>query len=165
MGSSTRNVPLDLIETAQAMLDASTAVTTGLLHLASPAEVVRLLSRGDQLALYYYRHELARQVASAVLMMDSRVVAVFEDRDAGAAGAVGIKEPLRLWVQVTQQTAALHTVLDALNEALGEAHAVLFGEAPDDAIDTIVVDEDDDRLLRAGITSSSSAPVLLVHRL
>jgi len=163
MTTRTRNKPLDLVETAHKMLDAAAAVTTGRLHLASPEEAVRHLKDGDPLAVYYFRHELARQIAGALLMMDSCVVAVFEDREGGRSGAYGLSDPLRLWVQVTYCTAALKTVIAALDEALGQAHEDLFGQPVSPVIKAIIVDAHDDGLLRAGITSFA-APVLLAHR-
>ena len=162
MNTQTRKQPLDLVETAQKMLDAAVAVTTGRLHLTSPGQSVGLLGDGDRLAVYYFRIELARQISGALLMMDPRVVAVFEDRH--ASGDIALDESIRLWVQVKYRTAALNTVIDALNQALGQAYSGMFDLSPANAIETIILDDRDSRLLQAGIARLSPAPILLAQR-
>jgi hypothetical protein len=162
MGTPTTNKPLDLVETAHKMMNAAAAVTTGRLHLSSPEDALALLAHGDEQAISNFRLELARQIASALLMMDPHVVAVFEDRDTLVSTA--LDEPLRLWVQVRHRTAALNTVIDALNQALGQAFAVISPDPPRDLVETIIIDERDSRILNVRVSRLSPAPVLLVQR-
>ena len=164
-----RKTPLDLVDTTQRMIDAAAAVTTGRLHLSSPTETRFLLVEGDQLAVSYFRHELARQIAGALLMMDPNVIAVFEDRDHPESEdlippEIAIAEPLRLFVHVKCRTAALSMVIEALNQALSQAFTDLLDEPPQDLIETIIVDDRDRRLLEVRIDGFYPEPVLLATR-
>lgn len=164
MIQSTQRKPLDLIETTQKMIDAAAAVTTGRLHLSSPTETRFLLVEDDPLAVSYFRYELGRQIAGALLMMDPNVLAVFEDRDLCGHEDVSIGDPLRLFVQVTARTFALTTVIAALNQALGQAFLDLLPDAPEGLIEAIIVDDRDSRLLQIGVSGFRPAPVLLAGR-
>ncbi len=163
------NLTVDLVETASNMIDAATAVVTGRLHLASPRDVRALLLQGDPRASSYFRYELARQVAAALLTMDPYVIAVYEDQDVPESAEVApaeatLEEPLRLFVEVEYETPALRTVISALDEALGQAIGGLLPEPPRGSIEAIVVDERNRRLLRPRANGYRPAPVLLIAR-
>ena len=164
MSTPTRNKPLDLVETSRKMVDAAVAVTTGRLNLATPDDALVQLRTSDRRAVTSFRFELARQIASALLMMDSNVTAVFEDRDGGGQIPFALDAPLRLCVRVRFQTAALHTVIEALDQALGQAITLVTRDQPARLIEAIIVDDRDNRLLNVGSARPGSAPVLLVQR-
>lgn len=169
MTTPTTNRLLDLVETAQSMIDAAAAVTTGRLQLTSPDEALERLAAGNAEAIACFRFELARQVASALVMMDPNVIAVFEDReqsdaDREAQPAPRLEDPLRLWVQVRYRTAALSTVIDALNQALEQALTRVSENPPGNLIATVIVDDDDNRLVQVGSMRPGPAPKLLVRR-
>jgi hypothetical protein len=163
------NATVDLVDTAGNMIDAAAAVVTGRLHLSSPQDVRTRLLKGDTLAITYFRFELARQVGSALLAMDPRVVAVYEEQDAPtgeemAPEDASFTEPLRLFVEVDQKTPALSAVIDSLNEALSHAIGGLLPEPPHGYIEAIVIDERNSRLLRPRAWGHRPAPALLASR-
>ena len=124
--TDTDTAVLDLAESAPNMIEAAVAVTTGRLNLASPLEVRRRIVRGDATAIGYFRFELGRQVAAALLWMDRHVRAVYDEQDVPAGDEVAPEEPtldqpLRLYVEVDVQTPALGAAVEALSEALSRA--------------------------------------------
>jgi hypothetical protein len=158
------NTPLDLGEKAQKMVEAAVAVTTGRLHLRSPREALDRLHTDDPAAVAYFRYELARQIAAALLMMDSQVIAVFEDGDV-LDGDPGLTGPMRLVIQVRHRTAALRMVIGALDQALGQAFAEMVSEPPSNLIEAIVVDSCNSRLLEVRRDGLRLLPRLLTHRI
>lgn len=162
MHTPTTNKPLDLVETAHKMMNAAAAVTTGRLNLSSPEDALARLVDGDERAISNFRLELARQIASALLMMDPNVIAVFDGRDTLVSTA--LDDPLQLWVQVRHRTAALNTVIDALNQALAQAYTTISPNPPRNLVETIIIDDRDNRILNVGASRLSPAPVLLVER-
>lgn len=163
------NLTVDLVDTASNMIDAAAAVVTGRHHLDSPRDVRARLLKGDALASSYFRFELSRQIASALLTMDPHVIAVYEDQDVPesedvAPDEVTFEEPLRLFVEVEYETPALRAVIDALNEALSQAIGGLLPEPPRGYIEAIVVDERNRRLLRPRANGYRPAPILLAAR-
>jgi hypothetical protein len=160
---------VDLEETVHNMVDAAVAVTTGRMNLAVPTDVRQRLVAGDSAAVAYFRYELARQIAAALLWMDARVIAVYKEQPVPEGEEVAppeatFREPLRILVQVEYQTPALHAVLDALNEALGQ---VLGGLFPDPLpghqrfIHATVIDDPDSPLLKPRAYGYRPAPTLL----
>lgn len=157
---------VDLVETAVNMIDAAVAVTTGRLHCVSPQETRCRLVKNDPVAVSYFRFELARQVAVALVMMDPHVIAVFEDQDVPPGDELepaeaSLTEPLRLFIEVEFQTAALRTLIDSLNEALGQTIRDILPVPPRGMIDAIIVDDGNSRLLRARAFGYRPAPLLL----
>jgi hypothetical protein len=164
MSTPTRNTPLDLVETSQKMVDAAVAVTTGRLHLSSPDDALLRLRANDHQAVTSFRTEMARQIASALLMMDPNVTEVFEDQDYSRQASLEINASLRFCIRARYQTAALHTVIDALDQALRQAYTLLTQQQPARVIEAIIVDDRDNRLLNVGSVRTGPAPVLLVQR-
>lgn len=167
MTMRSRDVPLvDLVETADNMIDAAVAVATGKLHCTSPRDTRCRLVKGDPLAISYFRFELARQVAVALVMMDPHVIAVYEDQDVPPGDELepaeaSLTEPLRLFIEVAFQTAALRSLIESLNEALAETISNILPVPPGGMIDAIVVDDGNSRLLRAKAFGYRPAPLLL----
>ncbi|HAX23856.1 MAG TPA: hypothetical protein DEU95_13215 [Chloroflexi bacterium] len=163
------NLAVDLVDTTSNMIDAAAAVVTGRLHLDSPRDVRARLLSGDALAISYFRFELSRQIASALLTMDPYVIAVYEEQDVPESEDVtpveaSFAEPLKLFVEVACKTPVLPAVIDALNEALSQAIGGLLPEPPRGYIEAIVVDEDNRRLLRPRAYGYHPAPILLAAR-
>jgi hypothetical protein len=163
------SLTVDLAATVHNMLDAAVAVTTGRLHLSSPTRTRRRLVAGDPAAVSYFRYELARQIASALLWMDAQVIAVYQEQDVPegeelAPAEATFGEPLHLLVRVEQQTPALRTILDALNEGLTQVIGDLLPQpvlGPRDYIQATVIDRQDSHLLRSRAHGYRPAPVLL----
>jgi hypothetical protein len=160
---------LDLVETASRMIDAAVAVTTGRLQRASVQETRQLLLRSDATALTYFRFELARQVAVMLVMMDPQVVAVFEDQDVPEAEEVAppaptLADPIRLIVHAEFETVALTALVRAVNDALSRAISDAFLQPPDRLVQTTIVDDRHNRLLRARAFGFRPAPIMLAAR-
>jgi hypothetical protein len=163
------SLTVDLEETVRNMVDAAVAVTTGRLHLASPADVRCRLVAGDAAAVSYFRFELARQIAAALLWMDARVVAVYQEQDVPegeelAPAEPTFGEPLRILVHVEYQTPALRAVLDALNEGLTQVIGGLLSEPHPGHrghIHATVIDDPDSPLLRSRAYGFRPPPTLL----
>lgn len=160
---------LDLAESAPNMVEAAVAVTTGRLNLASPLEVRRRIVRGDATAIGYFRFELARQVAAALLWMDRHVQAVYDEQDAPEAEEAlpaepTLDQPLRLFVEVDVETPALSAAVDALSDALSRAIDSMTPRPPRRLIEAIVIDERNRRLLQPGRYGYRPAPLLLAAR-
>jgi hypothetical protein len=82
------------------MVNAAVAVATGKANLASTACTLARLREGDIEAANAFRHELARQVAAALLMLDPAVLEVYQEHTRAPSDAnVGpLALPLKLWV-------------------------------------------------------------------
>ncbi|MCO5176238.1 MAG: hypothetical protein M9890_04580 [Thermomicrobiales bacterium] len=160
---------VDLVDTTNNMIDAATAVTTGRLHLSAARDTRARLLKGDALALGYFRFELGRQIAAALLSMDAHVIAVYEEQDVPEAEdvlpeSVPLDEPLRLFIEVEHETPVLRTVIDALNEALSQTIGELLPQPSDGYIAAIVIDDHNRRLLRPHTNGYRPAPILLDSR-
>jgi hypothetical protein len=160
---------IDLTSLAERLIDASVAVTTGRLHLPASRDVRKRLVARDPIAISYFRHELARQVAATLLMLDPLVTAVHEEQDTPPAEELAaddptLSDPLRLIVVVEFRTAALDALIRALNDALGDAvHDVLPIPARG-MIEATVTDDPNNRLLRPRAYGYHPAPLRLASR-
>jgi hypothetical protein len=138
---------LDIGKIAPKMLDAALAVTAGQLGAPSPAQAFCRLAAGDAAATTYFRYELARQIATALLMTDRNVVAVYEEQEPVieevGAEPLALFAPLRMLVRVRWETATLRPLLRDLNEALAAALRETFGRATARSIDAVIVSDDD----------------------
>lgn len=160
---------VDLVDTTNNMIDAATAVTTGRLHLSAARDTRARLLTGDALAIGYFRFELGRQIAAALLSMDAQVIAVYEEQDVSEADdniqpSATFDEPLHLFIEVEHQTPVLRTVLDALNEALSQTIGELLPLPSSGYIEAIVIDDHNRRLVRPHANGYRPAPILLDSR-
>jgi hypothetical protein len=160
---------IDLTALTDRLIDAAAATTTGRLHADSPKEVRKRLVARDPLAIGYFRHELARQVAATILMLDPLVKAVHEEQDVPEAEEVTADErtltdPLRLIVVVEFRTAALDALIRALNDALAETVQDVLPIPKRGMIETTITDDPDSRLLRPRAYGYHPAPLLLAER-
>lgn len=160
---------VDLVDTTNNMIDAATAVTTGRLHLSAARDTRARLLTGDPLATGYFRFELGRQIAAALLSMDAHVIAVYEEQDVSEAedtspASASFDEPLRLFIEVEHETPVLRTVIDALNEALSQTIGELLPQRSSGYIEAIVIDDHNRRLLRPRTSGYHPAPILLDSR-
>jgi hypothetical protein len=123
VASPIRTVEIEQI--APKMLEAAFAVTAGRMQLPSAAQAFCKLAAGDAAATTYFRHELARQIAMLLLMVDQNVLAVYDEQEAVVeeigADTPHVFAPLRLLVRVRWETATLRPVLDDINAALCQA--------------------------------------------
>lgn len=151
------------------MIEAAVAVTTGRLHLDSPQQARALLLSGDERATGYFRHELGRQIGTALLMTDPQVIGVFEEQDVPASEEESppvsrLEDPMRLIVLAASYSYAteafINAICDALRHILGDA----VTPQPSNIIQVqIVTDASSDRL-QARVRGYRPAPVLLAAR-
>lgn len=160
---------LNLGESAPNMLAAAIAVTTGRLNLSSTLETRRRIVRGDSVAVSYFRFELARQVAAALLWMDRQVRAVYEEPDELVAEEVApeppdLGAPLRILIDVENHTPALDAAIDALSDALRLSLDAMTPYPPRRSIEALVINHHNKRLLQPGRYGYRPAPTLLAGR-
>jgi hypothetical protein len=167
--SFTPRATVDLAEVTPQMVNAAVAVATGRLRLGNTTETRRRLVAGDADASMYFRFELARQVASLLLSLDSNVIAVYEEQDVPSAEECAPEqptmfEPISLIVRVELRTSALDAIVNALNDALSDAIGRDLTLTPRGYLDIQVVTERDARLLRPRAFGYRPAPLLLAAR-
>lgn len=143
------------------MVDAALAVTTGLMQLPSPVETRSALGQGQSEVVSTFRHELARQVASSLLMVDDFVYAIYEER---LDGNDDLTRPFRIWVVARYRSSTLYATIDNLNDALMDAISDIAGKRLPALIQSFIVDERDSYLLRGREFWSGNEPVLLASR-
>jgi hypothetical protein len=160
---------VDLADIAPHMVDAAVAVATGRLGLSVAADTRRRLIAGDADASMYFRFELARQVASLLLSLDSNVIAIYEEQEVPEAEEVAplqptMREPISLIVRVALRTSALDAIIRAIDAALSEALQRDLAELPADYLDVRIVTDRDARRLHPRAYGYRPAPVLLAAR-
>lgn len=163
------SITVDLLDKAHGMIEAAVAVTTGRTNLDSPRQARAMLLHGDARAVSYFRHELGRQIASALLMMDPHVIAVFEDQDVPESEeeippAAELAEPLRLFVRVEWEMPSIVALIGAIGDSLSHALESVLPYRPHAFIQATIISDADSRLLRARGRGFRPAPVLLGSR-
>lgn len=163
------NLPIETSETAPNMIDAAIAVTAGKMHLASPDHALDALHRDDPIAVSYFRYELARQTAAALLRSDDLVAGVYEEQEVPAGeelapSPAGLFAPLRLYVLVDYETAALRALIDALDHALCKALCKRFQRSIPSLLDLQIVDRSQAELLRPRAYGFRPSPALVMSR-
>lgn len=159
----------DLAHLAPNMVSAAIAVTAGKMHLDSPGAAGEYLEHDHPVAVAYFRHELARQIAALLLQMCGTIEAVYEEHDVPegdelAPAPIALTEPLRLYLLVSLETAATHALIEGLDDALGAALAVQVKRIPRRLIDHVIVDDRGSQLLKARAMGHRPAPMLLASR-
>lgn len=159
---------LDIERMSPKMIDAALAVTAGKLRLSSTAQAFCKLAAGDPAATGYFRYELARQVAGALLMIDRNVLAVYEEQDPVVeeigADPPQLFAPLRVLVRVRWETAALRPVLDDINSALSDALRESMGRPRAPFVVATVICDDDAWVVGSRDRLHRPAPQLLADR-
>ncbi|HLT21019.1 MAG TPA: hypothetical protein VKZ96_16295 [Thermomicrobiales bacterium] len=117
-GERTVATEFDLSELAPRIVQASAAVATGRLRLASPRDTLERLVNGDAEVIAQFRNELAHQIGSTLIWMDPHVIAVYQDP---SSVPNKLDAPLCVIVHVENETAALRNLIPALGDALREA--------------------------------------------
>lgn len=163
------NVPAELTETTLQMLRDAVSVSAKRLHLTSPIAAIELLHANDPTAVGYFRYELAHQIAHFLMRYDRHVLGVFEEQDVPIAEGLAppelsLYDPLRLYVLVEHDTAALHALLTALDHALVQALARRFGHRVAGYLHAIVVDQARANLLRPRAHGYRPRPALVLAR-
>lgn len=152
--------------TAANMVHAAIAVATGKGNLSSTTETVTLLRRGNAALAEAFRHEIARQVAAALLMLDQDVLEVYQEHPQmqRSAEADLLEQPIKLWVLARHRSPTLYAGIDELNAALLGAYASVCDGPPPGLLQAIVVDSRDGYLLRGSAFWHGAEPVLLAAR-
>ncbi|MBX6341492.1 MAG: hypothetical protein IRY97_03465, partial [Thermomicrobiaceae bacterium] len=137
------------------------------MRLGSQEEARSRLRQDDALAVGYFRFEMARQIATLLLRADELVLAVYEEQDVPEseelpAPPVSLRDPLRLYVLVERDTAALRSLIAALDRALAEALAAHFGAPMTSVLDALVVEAREAGRLGPRALGFRPAPALLV---
>ncbi len=164
-----RRHTLDLAEVTPHMVSAAVAVATGRMRLNNVTETRRRLIAGDADASMYFRFELARQVASLLLSLDSNVIAVHEEQDVPEAEECAPEqptmfEPISLIARVELRTSALDAIVNALNDALSETIGRDLAPFPNGYLDIRVVTQREAHRLRPRAYGYRPAPLLLAAR-
>jgi hypothetical protein len=164
-GSAGKLFP-NLDATARKMIDAAVAVTTGQVGLSSPAETMQRLQQREVHAVATFRRELARQIGGAIVMLDEHVDAVYDEPMPVATGdqAPHPGRPYRLWIVARLRTGTLYERLEALNQSLVQAFALIDDSRASLLIETLVLDARDACLLNGGWQGQASVPQLLASR-
>jgi hypothetical protein len=164
--SPTRTVEIEKV--APKMLDAAFAVTAGRMQLPSAAQAFCKLAAGDAAATTYFLHELARQIAILLLMVDQNVLEVYEEQEAvieeiGADPPL-LFAPLRLLVRVRWETATLRPVLDDVNATLRQALHESMGRPVTSFVNAVVIADSDAWILDGRHRLHRPSPELLAAR-
>jgi hypothetical protein len=167
--TATSSTLSDLAHLAPNMVSAAIAVTAGKMHLDSPEAAAEYLEQNHPVAVMYFRHELARQIAALLLQMCGTIDAVYEEHDVPesdemAPATVSLTQPLRLYILVSLETAAAHSLIEGLSDALRAAFSFQVKRVPKQVIDHIVVDDRGSHLLGARAMGYRPAPLLLASR-
>lgn len=123
----------------------------GQMGLQDADTVVDLLRRGDPVAHHACEQQLARHVAEYLSRLDGGIKAVYRYEWAGGGAHRGAGETeagptIHLVVLTRQRTAALISVLAALNRALSQAFADRWGStAGAHVLNVCVIDDADTR--------------------
>jgi hypothetical protein len=166
---STTEVQHDLHYSARQILSAAVAVATGRLNLDDPVIAEEQVCRGNSPAIEYVRHEIARQVAGLILRTDHNVIAVYEEHQLPEAEEMdtpepGIADPINLVVYSQLETAALRSLIDAIDQAIAEALAERWGNVSPGVISAEIVDEARSKRLHVRANGFRPPPTLLVSR-
>lgn len=167
--ADTLHISAEITEAVPNIVSAAVAVTAGKMHLGSHEEARARLQLDDPAAVSYFRFEVARQIATLLLASDQFVIAVYEEQDVPdseelSPAAVSLHAPLRLYVLVERDTAALRSLIASLDDALADTLAAQFGGPLAPVLDTIVIEESEATRLRPRAYGYRPAPALLVSR-
>lgn len=161
--------PHDLARTAVNMVAAAIAVTAGRMHLEASDAAVDVLRRDDPAAVGHFWAELGRQVATTLLRGSDQVVAIYEEQavpesEEMAPEEPSLNRPLRLYVQAHIETAALRTLVGALDHALAAAITLRLDHIVTRSVDALIITGEHDRLLSRGVRGYRPAPILVAAR-
>jgi hypothetical protein len=136
----------DLSTATRNIVDGAVAVTTGRLHLDSPEEASARILNEDVTALEYFRHELAHQIAMLLLRMDSEVIAVYKEHEIPEAEEFGtpslrLNDPIHLVVYSQRETAALRSLIEAVDRSLVDVLSERCGSIAPGLIHADIIDD------------------------
>jgi hypothetical protein len=159
----------DLARAAENMVAGAIAVTTGRLHLDDPWEAFERVRADDAPALEYFRHELAHQIAMVLTRMDPSVVEVYMEHELPEAEEFGtphlrVNDPVHLVVYSERETAALRSLIDAIDRSIVEVlHGRELNVAPG-LIRVDIIDQAQARRVNASAGGFRPPPVRLVSQ-
>ncbi len=164
-----RTTTEDLAYACRSIVAGSIAVTTGRMDLESPAETVMRIQSGDMDAIEHLRHELAGQIAWLIVRADDSVRSVFLEHNVPEAEEmeppeVGLSDVIRLVVYSERKTAALGSLLDALDQALVDAMSEHVGRLSPGFVQAEIVDREEARRIRSGLRGFRPSPMWLASR-
>jgi hypothetical protein len=159
----------DLTQSARNMVDGALAVTTGRLRLEDPEVALGRVVDNEATALEYFRHELAHQIAMLLLRMDSQVITVYKEHELPEAEEFGtpplrLTDPIRLVVYSERETAALRSLVEALDQSLVDVLSGHCGNVPCGLIDVDIIDQAQARRVNASAGGFRPPPMELVSR-
>lgn len=155
------------------MLDRALAYCAEKMHLTGTGSALDLLRRGDRMARWYAHHSLAEQIAECLGQLDDTIEYVYVyDLDATpedlAFGEPSRTSPIHMIVRAERKTAAVFSLIRALEDALVQEYAERVG--PDKLeflLDVQVIDIDDVKMRRgygALLSSLHSRTIEVWHR-
>jgi hypothetical protein len=159
----------DLATSARNMVDGAIAVTTGRLHLDDPDDAFYRVLNNDEIALEYFRHELAHQVAMLLIRMDPRVIAVFKEHELPEAEEFGapylrFSDPVHLVVYSHRETAALRCLCNALDGSLVDVLSEYCGRIAPGLLHIDIINQAQARRVSASAGGFRPPPTMLVSR-
>jgi hypothetical protein len=159
----------DLTLSTRNMVDGALAVTTGRLHLEDPEQAFERVVHNDVTALEYFRHELAHQIAMLLIQMDPQVVTVYKEHELPEAEEFGtpqlrLTDPIRLVVYSERETAALRSLVGALDQSITDVLSEHCGRVASGLIDVDIIDEVRARRVNASAGGFRPPPMELVSR-
>lgn len=159
----------DLAHLAPNMVSAAIAVTAGKMHLESPEDAAVQLQHDHPVAVAYFHHELARQIAALLLQMCGTIEAVYEEHivpegDELSPEASSLSKPARLYILVSFETAAARSLIHGIDHALTIALSAQIERQVNRVVDAIIVDDRRSSLLGARAMGYRPAPMLLASR-
>jgi hypothetical protein len=159
----------DLAVSARNMVDVAIAVTTGRMHLDDPSDARTMVFGNDAAALQYFRHELAHQVAMLLMRLDSSVVDVSLEHELPEAEEFGtpnldIADPIRLIVQADRNSAALRSLISAIDTSLVDVLCAECGRIAPGLINVEIIDQAQARRFSSRAGGFRPPPTILVTR-
>lgn len=139
----------DAASSAQAALTNALSYCVEKIKAGTPATVKEQVKAGDRAAREYLTYQLGRQIAEHLGAFDDDVRAVYAfeydaTSDDLSFGELGGLPSVHLIASVNRKTAALSSLITALDRALCDVYANTFGsERPNHLLDIQVVDDKD----------------------
>lgn len=123
----------DLDSIARAILDAALDFCVQKMQVEDSREVLARLQAGERATFAYFEYGLVRHLAGYLAALDSEVQAVYlYDTEVTAEDSIfgeAVPELIHLIVLVMRKTAALDSLIGALDRSLAQAYASLIGQS------------------------------------
>jgi hypothetical protein len=159
----------DLGRATRNMIVGAIAVTTGRLNLERPDDAMARVEVGDSTAIEYFRYELAHQVGILLVRSDENVIAVYKEHEIPEAEELGspdteLSDPIDLVVYSERETAALRSLINAIDQSLAEALSERCGKVLSGVISAAIITPHQAKRTFSLANSLRPRPALLISR-